>query len=165
MQQIFQICPDRDRFETSDLWTEHPQRKGLWKIVGREDDHVCLSHGNGLHALRWEPEIERSKDVRAALVGGHGRPVPVLLVEWLERPQGDMESEAGRRELLRVLQPYIDKANSICYPRVQLLPEYLIFVSKDNRFVRTVKGSVARAQSLKLYGDENSCFAWQTAST
>ncbi|MCJ1312470.1 hypothetical protein MMC25_006144 [Agyrium rufum] len=29
MQQMFLLYPDRDRFETNDLWVEHPTRKGL----------------------------------------------------------------------------------------------------------------------------------------
>ena len=77
MQQIFLLHPDRSRFETNDLWIEHPERKGFWKIVGRKDDYVCFSHGEGLYASTLEPEIERHELVKSAPICGHGRPKPV----------------------------------------------------------------------------------------
>ncbi|KAE8133478.1 hypothetical protein BDV38DRAFT_274310 [Aspergillus pseudotamarii] len=39
-QQIFKLYPGLDRFETKDLWAEHPVHKGLWRIIGRTDDYV-----------------------------------------------------------------------------------------------------------------------------
>ena len=58
LQQIFQVYLDRDRFETNDLWVEHPSLKGHWKIVGRSDDYISFSHGDGLHASGLESELE-----------------------------------------------------------------------------------------------------------
>jgi acyl-coenzyme A synthetase/AMP-(fatty) acid ligase len=154
MQQIFQVYPGRDRFETNDLWIEHPVRKGLWKIIGRSDDYVYLAHGDGLHASTMEPEIERHESVKAALIGGHGRPAPVLIVELVAGSQEDAESESGCRALIESLRPYIDKVNAHCHPCVELSPERVIFASKEKPFIRTTKGSVGRLQSLKLYEDE-----------
>ncbi|RHZ57475.1 putative AMP-binding enzyme [Aspergillus thermomutatus] len=152
MQHIFLLYPDRDRFETNDLWIEHPTRKGLWKIVGRMDDYVSLSHGDGLYASSLEPEIEQHPKVKAALIGGHGRPLPVLLVEMHD--QDEAVSHAGRQAMIESLQPHIDKVNEHCHECVKLSPERLIFASVDRPFIRTVKGSVARLASLELYKKE-----------
>ncbi|RLL96294.1 hypothetical protein CFD26_100885 [Aspergillus turcosus] len=152
MQQIFLLYPDRERFETKDLWSEHPTRKGLWKIVGRTDDYVPLSHADGLYAAALEPEIEQHPKVKAALIGGHGRPLPVLLVELHD--ETEVVSDAGRQEMIKSLQPYIDKVNEHCHECVKLSPERLIFASEGKPFTRTVKGSVARMPSLELYKDE-----------
>jgi hypothetical protein len=80
-QQIFKVYPELERFETKDLWREHPAHKGLWKIIGRLDDYVYLSHADGLHASSLEPEITAHPTVKSAVIGGHGQPAPVLLVE------------------------------------------------------------------------------------
>ena len=155
LQQIFLVHPDKDRFETNDLWVEHPSKKGLWKLVGRTDDYVYFSHGDGLHASKLEPEIENHPSVRAALIGGHGYPVPVLLIELLDEAQKGIEStNSAWSDLLESLQPFIDAANSHCHRKVQLSSERVIFASRDKPFVRTLKGSVARNQSLKLYEGE-----------
>ena len=152
MQQIFLVHPDKSRFETNDLWIEHPEYKGFWKIVGRKDDNVCLAHGGGLHASTLEPEIESHELVKSALIGGHGRPKPVLLIELIPNAQAKAETESDRKTLLRSLQPYIDKVNAQCHPSVQLSQELVIFGKKP--FERTIKDSVARVQTLQLYDDE-----------
>ena len=148
MQQIFQVYPDRETFETDDLWVEHPVHKGLWKIIGRSDDYVYLAHGDGLHASLLEPEIIAHPSVKSAIIGGHGQISPVLLVELI--PGAEQDDTALRESL----KPYIDKVNVHCHDCVKLSSERLIFATKDKPFVLTVKGSVARQQTLALYERE-----------
>ncbi|KAI9035183.1 putative AMP-binding enzyme [Aspergillus affinis] len=147
MQQIFSVYPDRDTFETKDLWTEHPKYKGLWTIIGRDDDYVYLAHGDGLHASLLEPEIIAHPRVKTAIIGGHSRPAPVLLVELVP---GAEEGPA----LVESLQPYIEKVNSQCHDCVKLSSQRLIFAKADKPFISTVKGSTARLQTLALYEKE-----------
>ncbi|KAE8360421.1 hypothetical protein BDV27DRAFT_161686 [Aspergillus caelatus] len=117
-QQIFKLYPDLDRFETKDLWTEHLVHKGLWKIIGRTDDYVYLSHADGLHASLLEPEIEAHPRVRSALIGGHGPPAPVLIVELFSTEEGE-----SREELVSSLRPYIEKVNARVHDCVRLSTE------------------------------------------
>ncbi|KAJ5718941.1 hypothetical protein N7493_007396 [Penicillium malachiteum] len=150
MQQIFSVYPDRDRFETNDLWIEHPTEKGIWKIIGRSDDYVCLSHGDGLHASLLEPEITAHPGVNNALIGGHGRQTPVLLVEFVD----GAEDNQTREGLLESLRPYLDKLNARCHASIRISPEKMIIASREKLFITTIKGSVARMQTLSLYEDE-----------
>lgn len=150
MQQIFVLYPELDRFETKDLWREHPTRKGLWKIVGRTDDYVYLAHGDGLHASTMEHEIERHELVQAAIIGGHGKPIPVVLLELVP----EAKSKSPRVELRKSLWPFLEKANYLCHASVHLTPELILISSPDKPLVRTMKGTVARLPSLKLYGEE-----------
>ncbi|KAJ5668962.1 hypothetical protein N7462_010032 [Penicillium macrosclerotiorum] len=150
MQQIFTVYPDRDRFETNDLWIEHPDYKGLWKIIGRTDDYVCLSHGEGLHASLLEPEIKAHPSVKNALIGGQGRPQPVLLVELI----GSAEQNGSPGDFIESLRPYIEKVNSSCHEAVQISLDKIIIASKEKPFIETIKGSVARLQTLALYEEE-----------
>ncbi|KAJ5759629.1 hypothetical protein N7520_006785 [Penicillium odoratum] len=128
----------------------HPTKKGLWKIIGRSDDYVCFSHGDGLHASLLEPEITAHPGVNNALIGGHGRQSPVLLVEFVE----GAEDNGTREGLLKSLRPYIDKLNARCHASIRISPEKVIIASKDKMFITTIKGSVARLQTLRLYEDE-----------
>ncbi|KAL3443935.1 hypothetical protein BJX65DRAFT_311412 [Aspergillus insuetus] len=149
-QQIFKVYPDLDRFETKDLWGEHPVHKGLWKIIGRLDDYVYLSHGDGLHASSLEPEITAHPSVKSAVIGGHGRPAPVLLVEL----NPGTEYEDNHQALVESLEPYIQKVNERVHECVRLSPERVIVATKEKAFVTTVKDSIARLQTLALYEDE-----------
>lgn len=154
VQPIFLVYPDKLRFETNDLWIEHETRKGLWKIVGRTDDYVLLSTGEGLHASSLEPEFESLDFVKAALIGGHGRLRPVLILELIPDVEADMKSESWVKTFKATLTPHIEKVNSKCHPSVRLSPELILFADKGKPFERTIKGNVARAQSLKLYEQE-----------
>jgi acyl-coenzyme A synthetase/AMP-(fatty) acid ligase len=150
MQSIFKLYTDRDRYETNDLWAEHPVYKGLWKIIGRADDHVSFSHGEGLHASRLEPDIEAHPAVKSALIGGHGYSGPVLLLELY----GGTLDENDRDSLFDSLQSNIDKVNAQVHECVALSADRIIIATEDKPFVRTVKGSVGRVQTLASYKDE-----------
>ncbi|KAE8144949.1 AMP-binding enzyme [Aspergillus avenaceus] len=146
LQPIFSVYPNLTRFETNDLWTEHPTRKGLWKIVGRADDYVYLAHADGIHASSIEPDFEAHPAVKAALIGGHGRPAPVLLLEL--RPNQD--ESAIRAELA----PYIETVNKRVSDCVALSNDRILFTKKDKPFIRTIKGSISRLVTLRSYEEE-----------
>lgn len=150
LQSIFQLYPDLDRYPTSDLWTEHPDYKGLWKIVGRSDDHVSFSHGESLYASRLEPEIEAHPAVQSALIGGHGHPAPVLLIELYP----ESAKEDSHDQFLASLQSNIEKVNSHVHDCVNLSADRIIIAAKEKPFVRTIKGSIGRIQTLTLYRNE-----------
>ncbi|CAG8909802.1 unnamed protein product [Penicillium egyptiacum] len=150
LQSIFRLYPDLDRYPTCDLWIKHPAHKGLWKIVGRSDDHVSFSHGEGLYASRLEPEIEAHPAVKSALIGGHGHRSPVLLIELYP----EAIKEDCHDEFLASLQPNIEKVNAQVHDCVNLSAERIIIATKEKPFIRTVKGSVGRMQTLTLYRDE-----------
>lgn len=146
MQQIFMMLPETDRYETSDLWVQHPKHQNCWKIVGRVDDYVYLAQGSGLHARLMETEIEKHELVQAALIGGHGKPQPVLIVE--------LAPGAEKQAVLSGIQPYIDRINEKHHQSVHLSKNALIFAVPEKPFIRTLKGNVARSPSLKLYAAE-----------
>lgn len=148
--QVFDVYPDRDRFETNDLWEKHPAYEGLWKVVGRTDDYLALSHGDGLYASALEPEIEAHPAVKSALIGGSNRPVPVLVIELY--PEAAERND--RDGFISSLQPYIGKVNARCHDCVKLSNERIIMADERKPFVRTAKGSVSRLQTLNLYNDE-----------
>lgn len=154
VQPIFLAYPEKSRFETNDLWIEHETRKGLWKIAGRTDDYISLSTGDGLHASSLEPEFESHELVKAALIGGHGRLRPVLILELTSDIEADINNEAWVQSFKSSLTPHFEKVNSKCHPSVRLSPSLILFADRHKPFERTIKGNVARAQSLILYEQE-----------
>lgn len=149
LQPIFHLYPDLQSFETHDLFIEHPKHKGLWKIVGRSDDYIFLAHGDGLNASLLERDIVAHPSVKSALIGGHGRPAPVLIVELTSTAEAD-----DANVLKKSLEPYIEKANEQCHDAVKLSPERLILAKKEKPFITTIKGNAARLQTLVLYEAE-----------
>ncbi|KAL3458988.1 AMP-binding enzyme [Aspergillus heterothallicus] len=147
LAQVFLVYPSLTRFETKDLWRQHPVHKDLWKIVGRTDDYVVMSHGDGLHASSLEPEIEAHPAVKSALIGGHGKAKPVLVVELVpEVPREEFDVES--------LRPFVDRMNALCHEVVRLDMDRIIVGSEDRPFKRTIKGSAVRMQSLEMYKEE-----------
>lgn len=83
--QTFHLYPDLDKFETNDLWTEHPARRGSWKIAAQTHDYVSLAHGDGIYTSthrRIEREIECRESIQAVLTGGHGGRQKTRAIEW-----------------------------------------------------------------------------------
>lgn len=149
LQPCFMVYPDRDRFETNDLWVRHPVYQGLWKIIGRTDDYIAFSHGEGLHASSLEPEIEAHPAVKSALIGGHGQPAPALLIELFP----GAIAEGDRAEFLSSLQTFLENMNERCHECVKLSKDRIILAA-EKPFIRTIKGSVARLPTLDLYKDD-----------
>ncbi|OAX77408.1 hypothetical protein ACJ72_08294 [Emergomyces africanus] len=155
LQQIFTLYPDRKTFETNDLFIEHPEHKGLWKIIGRSDDYVYLAHADGLYAATLEQEIVAHPSVKSALIGGYGRPAPVLLIELVSTAEVD-----DVNALKKSLEPYMEKANKHCHDAVKLSFERFIIAKKEKPFITTIKGNPSRLQSLALYEEEiAACFS------
>ncbi|KAF7865939.1 hypothetical protein EAF04_006103 [Stromatinia cepivora] len=105
---------------------------------------------DGLYASTVEREIERHELVQAALIGGHGQPKPVLLIETVP----DAHVQGSHAEFMQSLLPYLEKANALCYDSVRVFPELVLLAQPEKPFVRTLKGSVARIPSLSLYEQE-----------
>jgi len=151
MQPIFIAFPELDRFETKDLWAQHPYRKELWRIIGRMDDFVSLTDAKGYFVSPFEQEIEQHPRIRTALIGGNGCPAPVLLLEIAEDAV-DVESESGRRSFLQSVEPYIARISERSLLRLAV--DFIIIARKDKPFVRTIKGTLARVPTLRLYEDD-----------
>ncbi|MCJ1465426.1 hypothetical protein MMC07_004044 [Pseudocyphellaria aurata] len=156
-QQIFHVYPDLDEFPTKDLWAKHPTREGLWEYAGRTDDLVILSHGEDLHASKMEATIEEHADVKAALIGGEGRKKPFLILELTpgaRKSSGDGPVAPDDDAVIDALWPAVQNANRLCSDYVQLSKPLTMLTSPSRPFLRTAKDTVARRDSLALYGDD-----------
>lgn len=150
-QQVFQVFPHLDQFPTKDLWARHPLKPDLWRYAGRLDDLVILSSGANLDTSLMEAEIEKSEEVKVAVIGGQGRPYPFLLVELVNN---QVLSKSEKALKLDRVWPYVEEANKPCVDKVRLLKEFVIFTDAGDPLPRTAKGTVSRQSSFKLYASE-----------
>ena len=170
-QIYFLIFPHDTRYATKDLWSKHPawhsgadmSKEGLWKYRGRTDDMVVFTHGDNLFVSDIETEITEHPNVKAALVGGAGYPVPCLLLELAldDHHETDgfskhngIDDEKVQDTINRVWDQVVTKSNQRCSEYVRLRRELVVVASPDKPFVRLSKGSVDRRNTLALYEEE-----------
>jgi len=150
-QQIFLLYPELDEYPTKDLFEKHPSKDELWLYVGRSDDMVVLSNGNGLHASSVEAIMLQEPKIEAALIGGEGRDSPFLLV----RPSDDILSlEKGREAILSVIWPAIEAANASVSDLAKIKKELIVISKTEKPFLHSGKGSLLRRENFTLYSEE-----------
>lgn len=150
-QQVFDVFPELDIFRTGDLWRQHPSKPNAWKVIGRIDDLIVLSHGQKLNASAIEMELSQSPGVAGVVIGGHGRSRPFVLVEWKDDRKDDLVGEQARMDQLWAA---VAKANQRCHELVKMQKGLILFTSPERKLARNAKGSPVRKTSEKLYGEE-----------
>lgn len=150
-QQVFKVFPDLDRYPTRDLWAKHPSEDNLWRYAGRLDDLIILTNGSILDASVVEAEIEKSPDVRVALIGGQGRAHPFLIIEPID---ANLSSDTEKDLKLAQIWPYVEQGNDFCSDAVKLSRNLVLFMDSEKPFLHTAKGTIARQASFFLYETE-----------
>lgn len=85
-QSVFSTFPDRHKFSSNDLYSEHPTKTNLWKYRGRADDILTLTNGEKVNPIAMENLIGTHPAVRSVLVVGQARFQTALLVEARDPP-------------------------------------------------------------------------------
>lgn len=147
LTNIFRSLPHVSVWHTNDLWKPHPDpaKKNHWLYQGRSDDLVVLSGEIKMYAAHLEDRITSAHpSIRTAIVGGHQRKWPFLLLELVDS-----------KTTLDDVWPRVNEIN-IRYTHSSVrLNRSLVLVAEPSRpFVRVAKGSVARNQSLNLYAKD-----------
>lgn len=153
LTNIFRSRPQASIWPTKDLWKPHPDpaKKNHWLYQGRSDDLVVLSGEIKMYAAHLEDKIASAHPlIRTALVGGHQRKWPFLLLEL-----------ANSSTTLDEVWPRVDEINLRYTHSSVRLNRSLVLVAEPSRpFVRLAKGSVARNQTFELYSkDVDSLYA------
>ena len=150
-QQLFKVYPDLEEFPTKDLWAKHPSKPDLWRYAGRTDDLIILSNGSNLDASAMEADVQKSPDVRTALIGGQGKPYPFLIIELFD---DGLLSATEQESKLNQVWPFVEKANERCSNDVKLTKSVVTFTDAGKPFPRTAKDTVSRQPSFALYASE-----------
>ncbi|KAL8688473.1 MAG: hypothetical protein Q9218_005624 [Villophora microphyllina] len=147
--------PDQDQYANHDLYSKHPTKPNLWHYEGRADDIIVLSNGEKLNPVPIQAALLAQSEVVGVLVAGQARFEPVALIE-LRRAEPSSQDE--REAFLLSFHPYIDKANETAPSHGRLGYDHIMFTRQDKPMLRTDKGTIKRAATLKAYAGDIDAF-------
>lgn len=150
-QAIFYTLPGTDKYDSSDLYIEHPTQKGWWRSSGRIDDVVVMADAKKLNPVPYEAVIEKNTGVATALICGTGRPRPAVLVQPYRWPQSKQEEN----DFIDAVWPDFEKANMAGPVFGRLIKELVVVVKESRPMPRAGgKDTVQRKRALQLYEKE-----------
>ena len=149
-QSIFSTFPDLDEYSMKDLYKKHPMKPGLVRLRGRTDDVISFSTAEKLNPTTMEDTINSHPQVLSALIAGHGKFQPCLLIE----PRTALISEHAKERMIEDIWSAVQRANQDCPAHGRIMKDFITFASPDKPFSRSGKGTVQRVMTLDLYKGE-----------
>ncbi|KAG6872432.1 hypothetical protein C0995_009766 [Termitomyces sp. Mi166 len=153
---VVNMLPDVEGYATADVFMRHPNKEGLWKIVGRLDDVITHSSGEKTVPGPMEVIIMSNPLVQGAILFGRERDRTGVLIEVRSGSDFDIGDHADS-ELARLrnqIWPSIEEANVVAPAFSKIFKEMILFTSKKKPLPRTGKGTVMRKAALALYASE-----------
>ncbi|KAL3709184.1 hypothetical protein TMatcc_002974 [Talaromyces marneffei ATCC 18224] len=148
-QTVFTIYPDLQVFRTKDLFTSHIELANTWTHASRSDDVIVFLHGEKINPIAYESNISKHPDVSTALMFGHQRFEPGLLIQPVESKHPLTAVE--KSQFIQHIWPNVEYANSLSPGYAQISQSHILFTDGDMPILRTLKGSIRRAEILKQY--------------
>ena len=139
--------PNRHTWPTKDLFTPHPSKKGLWRFHGRKDDIIVLSNGEKLNPVSMESYLQGLPKISGALVVGHARSQPALLIEPAE--QASFQDNSWLDEMW----PRVEKANAMMPSHGRIVRSLIMMANPEKPFIRAGKGTIVRKLTEAAYAD------------
>lgn len=146
-QSIFSTFPNLNEYSMKDLYEMHPTKPGLVRLLGRTDDVITFSSAEKLNPTTMEDTINSHPQVLSALVAGHGKFQPCLLIESRSAPA----SENAKERMIEDIWPTVQRANQDCPAHGRIMKDFILLTSPEKPFPRSGKGTVQRMMALGLY--------------
>ncbi|KAG8704771.1 hypothetical protein FRC09_003330, partial [Ceratobasidium sp. 395] len=140
-------------YATKDLMVPHPAKHGLWKTIGRLDDQIVLANGEKTNPGAMEDVISKCPHIELAAMFGRERNQTGVLLELTRKAQSSYQGRI-RTQLMDEIWPYIEKANNVGPSHARLARETVMFARPELPLLRTPKGTLSRAATLKVYSKE-----------
>ncbi|KAG8783074.1 hypothetical protein FRC12_020140 [Ceratobasidium sp. 428] len=140
-------------YATKDLMVPHPAKHGLWKTIGRLDDQIVLANGEKTNPGAMEDVISKCPHIELAAMFGRERNQTGVLLELTRKAQSSYQGRI-RTQLMDEIWPYIEKANNAGPSHARLARETVMFARPELPLLRTPKGTLSRAVTLKVYSKE-----------
>ncbi|KAJ6606020.1 hypothetical protein DFH09DRAFT_966174, partial [Mycena vulgaris] len=123
----------------SDLLEQHPEKPYLHRIYGRKDDLIPFSSAAKMNPGPVEAHINRNPLVDSALVFGHGRIHPGVIIQ-LKPEFYDLLTDAEKRaKVLDTVWSSVDEANSISPTHFQIPRKMIVLANPRKPFALTSK--------------------------
>ena len=149
-QHIFLNFPELSVWPTSDLFSKHPTKKGLWRYRGRSDDLITMLNGLKINPVISEGIVAGHPKVTGALLTGKSREEVAWLIETSEPPIGNSE----KTTLIEEIWPTILKANETGVAQSHAAKDMVLFTLKDKPMLRAGKGTIQRRLTVESYEAE-----------
>ncbi|KAI1152952.1 hypothetical protein F4825DRAFT_417250 [Nemania diffusa] len=150
MQGFFYTFPDLDEYSTGDLYKRHSTLSDFWIYHGRVDNIIVFSNGEKLNPITIEEIVQDHPSVQGVLVVGSNRFQAALLLE----PMKHLEGEEDKIRFIGSIWPIVEKANSETVAHGQISRELIAISNPAKPFIRSGKGVIQRASTIKLYAKE-----------
>jgi aryl carrier-like protein len=149
-QGVFSTFPEKQTFNSGDLFEQHPTRPNSWAFRARTDDIIAFTTAEKLNPITMESTISTNPKVKSALIGGQGKFQASLLIEPHVYPQTAEEEE----QLIKDIWPTVLEANRSCPAHGRIMKHFIILSHPDKPIPRAGKGTVQRQGALQLYKAE-----------
>ena len=117
---------------------------------GRVDNIIVFSNGEKLNPVTIEEIVMCHPKIKGVLVVGSMRFQPALLVEPTSPPKDKQEELM----LLDNIWPLVVKANKDTVAHGQIGRQFIALTTPEKPFPRTGKGTIRRAETVRLYKNE-----------
>ena len=134
-----------------DCFARHPTTPNLWIFKGRGDNVIVLSNGEKFNPVSMEQTIREDPDVREVIIFGQSR---FEIAALIEQHDGSHSSGSPSKEGLTRLLTHIERANVEAPGYAKLQEDRILFTKPNKSMLRTGKGTVKRAATLKAYEQE-----------
>ena len=126
-QGIFFTFPDLDEYSMNDLYVKHPTKQGWWRHAGRADNVVVFLDARKLNPALMEAKIESHPLVHTAIICGHARSQPAVLIQPTRYPATLSEETC----LLANIWPIIEQAADEGPVSARLVRSLVVFTTKE----------------------------------
>ncbi|KAI0119342.1 acetyl-CoA synthetase-like protein [Daldinia grandis] len=150
-QPVFDRFPELERFNTGDLFKQHPTRPGMWAHASRADDIIVFLNGEKTNPVSFENHLSKHLDIEGAVVFGNQRFEAGVLIELKDK---STLSPEDIEDWIKRLWPTIEQANQDAPTHARIATSHVLFSTPEKPFLRTPKGTVMRKATLDRYAEE-----------
>ncbi|THU97197.1 acetyl-CoA synthetase-like protein [Dendrothele bispora CBS 962.96] len=141
-------------YATADLFIEHPQKKGYWKILGRVDSQIIHSSGEKTNPGPLESIMNRDPHVTASVMFGRGKFQAGIIVEPTKEEQFDPRDDVKLSEFRNKIWPTVEKMNAFAPQHSRIFKEMILVASPSKPFTYTAKNTTRNNAIIKEYASE-----------
>lgn len=149
-QGVFSTFPDKQSFNSGDLFEQHPTNPQSWVFRARTDDIIAFTTAEKLNPITMESTISTNPKIKSAVIGGQGKFQASLLIEPHVYPQS-AEEEA---KFIKEIWPSVLQANRSCPAHGRIMKGFVFLTKPEKPIPRAGKGTVQRHAALQLYKTE-----------
>ncbi|THU84226.1 acetyl-CoA synthetase-like protein [Dendrothele bispora CBS 962.96] len=141
-------------YATADLFIEHPQKKGYWKILGRVDSQIIHSSGEKTNPGPLESIMNQDPHVTASVMFGRGKFQAGIIIEPTKEEQFDPRDEVKLSEFRNKIWPTVEKMNAFAPQHSRIFKEMILVTSPSKPFTYTAKNTTRNNAIVKEYASE-----------